>query len=65
MPWIGIREAGQYTSKCPDYVRAAIMRGEITAYRPRDQEKPRIVIAQDDLDDWIRRDWELVQGNTL
>ena len=57
MPWIGIREAGQYTSKCPDYVRAAILRGDLTAYRPRDQVAPRWVVHTDELDAWVRS-WE-------
>lgn len=57
MPWLGIRHAGLYVCKTPDYVRAAIDSGEITAYRPRNQEHARWVVHTDDLDRWVRS-WE-------
>lgn len=65
MAWLTVREAARYLRKPDGYLYAHIYAGDLPAYRPRDQEKPRIIIAQDDLDDWIRRDWELVQANTL
>lgn len=57
MPWLGIKHAGKYVSKSPDYLRAAIVRGEVAAYRPRDQEHARWVVHTDDLDRWVRS-WE-------
>ena len=57
MPWLGIKHAGQYVSKSPDYIYAAIARGDLTAYRPRDQRSPRWVIHTDELDAWVRS-WE-------
>ena len=57
LPWLGIKHAGQYVSKSPDYIYAAIARGEITAYRPRDQRSPRWVVHTDELDAWVRS-WE-------
>lgn len=57
MPWLGIRHAGRYVSKTPEYVRAAIDRGDIAAYRPTDQEHARWVVHTDDLDRWVRS-WE-------
>ena len=57
VPWLGIKHAGRYVSKTPEYVLAAIARGELTAYRPRDQVAPRWVIHTDELDAWVRS-WE-------
>ena len=65
MKWFSVKEAARYVRKTDTYIYQHVYAGHIPAYRPRDQERPRIVIAQDDLDDWIRREWELVKGNTL
>lgn len=54
MPWIGIKHAGAYTCKSPDYVRAHIIAGDIPAYRPSDQPNARWVVHTDDLDAWVR-----------
>ena len=54
MPWLGLRHAGKYVSKTPEYVRAHIIAGDIPAYRPTDQPNARWIVHTDDLDAWVR-----------
>ena len=65
MAWLTVREAARYLRKPDEYLYAHIYAGDLPAYRPRDQERPRIIVSTDDLDGFVRTTFEKVDRSAL
>ena len=58
MAWLCYKHAGKYMEVSPDYVRKLVAEGKLHAYRPKDQDAPRWKVDTEEIDDFIRREWE-------